>query len=118
VDLGPQPASANPTISVQYEKADRALSAPEPAPTPVPAPAAASAPAAPKAESIPGWAIGAGGAILGFLGAFLLYSRGGAKPSAAKSSEPKKATYCPECGTKGRRTDAFCMECGARLPRS
>jgi hypothetical protein len=118
VDLGPQAASATPRISVQYEKADRVLSAPAPAPAPVPAPAADSAPAAPKAEPIPGWAIGAGGAILGFLGAFLLYSRGRAKPPPPKSSEPKNATYCPECGTKSRPTDVFCMECGARLPRS
>jgi len=118
VELGPQDASARPAIEIEYEKDSTALSAPAtspppPAPRPV-VPETATLPASP----MPWWVIAAGGVVLGFLGAAVLYTFRGAKESHPKREPPgdgQKPIFCPDCGTKGRRTDSFCMNCGTRL---
>ena len=117
VELGPQAVSAKPSIEVRYEKETEALSAPV-APTPPP-----SVPES-RAES-PGtspWLIGVGGVVLGALGFALLRALTAARSPAPKREsldEPSagnpKPIFCHECGTKGRRTDTFCMNCGTRL---
>ena len=67
---------------------------------------------------MPWWVIAAGGVVLGFLGAAVLYTFRGPKESHPKrepSGDSQKPIFCPDCGTKGRRTDSFCMNCGTRL---
>jgi hypothetical protein len=114
VELGPQEASARPSIDLEYEKESAALSGPaaaSPAPT-------ASAALADSASSVPLWLIAAGGVLLGFLGAAILYARKGAPGTAPKKETPaegSKPIFCQECGTQGRRSDTFCMNCGTRL---
>jgi hypothetical protein len=118
VDLGPQSSSAKPSIEVRYEKATEGLTAP-----PI---ASASAPPVPESragssETSP-WLVGAGGVVLGALGFALVRALTAARSPAPKREsidEPSagsgKPIFCHECGTKGRRTDTFCMNCGTRL---
>jgi hypothetical protein len=118
VELGPQAASAKPSIEVRYVKATEALSAPPVASAPAPSMTES------RAES-PGtspWLIGAGGVVLGALGFALLRALTAARSPAPKresidepSAGSKKPIFCHECGTKGRRSDTFCMNCGTRL---
>ena len=126
VELGPQEASARPTIDVAYEKDSTALSAPERSPPP-PAPTPAVAMPTPEtggesSSPRPWWVIAAGGLVLGFLGAAVFYALMGARAPAPRRKTPseppadsQKPIFCQECGTKGRRTDTFCMNCGTRL---
>ena len=118
VELGPQAASTRPAVDVRYAKDSTSLSAPLPSPPPPSAPET-------KVESTgapPSWLIGAGGVALGFLGFALLRALTRARSPAPKreapmesSGESQKPIFCHECGTKGRRTDSFCMNCGTRL---
>jgi hypothetical protein len=115
VELGPQEASARPTIDLEYEKESASLSGPAGASSE--APAASVATTGPTSP-FPWWLIAAGGVVLGFLGAAILFARKGARAPAPKKETPAegpKPIYCHECGTKGRRTDSFCMNCGTRL---
>ena len=119
VELGPQAASATPSIEVRYEKDTEALSAPIASPPPPSIPES-------KIESTgptPAWLIGAGGVALGVLGFALIRAMMSARSPAPKreaptesSGEAPKPIFCPQCGTKGRRSDSFCMNCGTRLP--
>jgi hypothetical protein len=118
VELGSQEASARPSIDLEYEKDGSALSGPAGA-SPATAPVASAASIEP-ASSIPWWLVAAGGVVLGFLGGAIFYARKGARrPAPAPKKEPpadsSKPIFCQECGTKGRRTDTFCMNCGTRL---
>jgi hypothetical protein len=125
VELGPTEASARPTIDVAYEKDSAALSAAERPPPPPDAPRPAPAVPETGTEStspMPWWFIAAGGVVLGFLGAAALHALRGARKPAPKRETPseppgasQKPIFCHECGTKGRRTDSFCMNCGTRL---
>jgi len=118
VELGPQAASTRPAVDVRYAKDTTSLSAPLPSPPPPSAPET-------KIEStgaLPAWLIGAGGVALGFLGFALLRALTRARSPAPKREAPKESSgesqkpiFCHECGTKGRRTDTFCMNCGTRL---
>jgi hypothetical protein len=119
VELGAQAASATPSIEVRYEKDNTALSAPV---------ASAPPPSIPESRTesrgaTPAWLIGVGGVALGFLGFALIRVLMNARSPAPKreapiepSGEAQKPIFCPECGTRGRRTDSFCMNCGTRLP--
>lgn len=114
VELGSQEKPARPSVDLEYEKGSEALSAPAVAPPPPAAPAAEEEPKSP----LPWWIIAAGGLVLGFLGAAVFYSRRAARASALERKTPgegQKPIFCHECGTKGRRTDSFCMNCGTRL---
>jgi hypothetical protein len=128
VTLGPQEASARPSIEVRYEKATAGLSAQ--AAQAAPAASAASGSAGPQRppspsesgtepeESPPSWLLAAGGAVAGALVFALLQALGRTREPGAKpkdTGEREKPIFCPQCGTKGRRTDSFCMNCGARL---
>lgn len=128
VDLGSQEAAATPSIEVRYEKDGAALSAAErpPSPPDSPGPPPAVSATAESASPIPWWFIAAGGMVLGFLAAAVLYARRGARGMAPPkregiarepSGEGQKPIFCHECGTKSRRTDSFCMNCGARLAK-
>jgi hypothetical protein len=118
VELGPQEASARPAVDVRYAKDTPSLSAPLASSPPPSVPET-------KIESTgapPSWLIGAGGVALGFLGFALLRALTRARSPAPKreasvesSGESQKPIFCHECGTKGRRTDTFCMNCGTRL---
>jgi hypothetical protein len=117
VALGPQAASATPSIEVRYEKASAELSAPVASPPPPSVPESKTEPA-----GAPSWLIGAGGVILGVLGFALLRALTSARSPAPKREAPEesaggseKPIFCHECGTKGRRSDSFCMNCGTRL---
>jgi hypothetical protein len=123
VELGPQKASASPEIDIAYEKESAALSAAARTPPPaVPGPT----PAAPETRTeskspMPWWFIAAGGVVLGFLVAAVLYGlrsarepAPGRKTPSAPPTDSEKPVFCHECGTKGRRTDSFCMNCGTR----
>jgi hypothetical protein len=118
VELGPQSSSAKPSIEVRYQKATERLTAPPVASAPPPSVSES------RTES-PGtspWLIGAGGVVLGALGFALLRALTSARSPAPRpepldqpSAGSPKPIFCHECGTKGRRTDAFCMNCGTRL---
>jgi hypothetical protein len=108
VELGPQEASARPSIDLEYEKEGGVLSAPA-APSPAPA---AAATRTEVTSPTPSWLTVAGAVALAVLGgAFLGGLRGRRKPSG-KSED---AIFCHQCGTQGRRNHSFCMNCGTRL---
>ncbi len=108
VELGPQTASARPSIEVEYKKDGAALSAPA-ASSPSPA---ASVPRTEARSPTPWWLIAAGGLVLGALGAVVLGSLRGRDKATVKSND---TIFCHQCGAEGRRTHSFCMNCGTRL---
>jgi hypothetical protein len=110
VDLGPQAASTRPAVDVRYAKDTTSLSAPLASPPPPSVPQT-------KTESTgapPAWFVAAGGLAAGVLGFALLQALRSARSRAPKG-DGQKPIFCHECGTKGRRTDTFCMNCGTRL---
>jgi hypothetical protein len=110
VELGPQAASTRPAVDVRYAKDTTSLSAPLPSPPPPSVPET-------KIESTgapPAWFVAAGGLAAGVLGFALLQALRRARSRAPKG-DGQKPIFCHECGTKGRRTDSFCMNCGTRL---
>lgn len=118
VELGPQAASATPSIEIRYEKATAALSAPPAASAPPPSVSESRS----ESSGTSPWLIGAGGVVLGALGFALLRALTATRspvPKRESTDEPSAGSprpiFCHECGTKGRRTDTFCMNCGTRL---
>jgi len=110
VELGPQESSARPGVDVRYAKDTPSLSAPLASPPPPSVPET-------KTESTGGpssWLVAAGGLAAGVLGFALLQALRSARSPAPKG-DGQKPIFCHECGTKGRRTDSFCMNCGTRL---
>lgn len=125
-DLGPQPASAQITLSFRYRKAGAGLSieALQPA---APLSAAERARSFLLRESWLRWAVlGLGLALLA--GGGLAYWRSreaGAAPARrtrrrgtrAAPPEPEQATavFCHQCGAQAGASDRFCRRCGAAL---
>jgi len=113
VELGFQAAAATPSIEVRYEKDTGALSAPLTPPAPPAPPTVPDAKVEPTGGP-PSWLVAAGGLAAGVLGFALLQAlRRGRSP--APKEDGQKMIFCHECGTQGRRTDSFCMNCGTRL---
>ncbi|HEY7698230.1 MAG TPA: zinc ribbon domain-containing protein, partial [Vicinamibacteria bacterium] len=125
VELGPQTPSSTPSVEIGYEKESAALTAAERPPPPPEAPRSAPAVSETREEPaspVPWWLLAAGGALLVLVGAAVLFTRRDASapaPRREKPSEPPadgaNPIFCHECGTKCRRTDTFCMNCGTRL---
>jgi hypothetical protein len=116
VELGPQAESSKPTIEVRYEKDTAALSAPPAKAQPPTAVPAATTPESKK--TWPSWLVAAGGIAGGILVFALLSTLSKARlrdPEERPSGGSSKSIFCHECGTEGRRSDSFCMNCGARL---
>jgi hypothetical protein len=115
VELGPQAESSKPTIEVRYEKDSAGLSAP---PAKAPPPPVAPAQSAEPKKSTPSWLVAALGMAGGILVFALLQALSKARARAPReraSGGSPKSIFCHECGTEGRRSDSFCMNCGARL---
>jgi hypothetical protein len=127
VELGPQKPSSKPSIEIGYEKESAALTAAERKPPPPEAPRSAPAVSETREEPaspVPWWVLAGGGALLVFLGAAVLFIRRDAGAPATKRKTPSERAsdgqnpiFCHECGTKCRRTDTFCMNCGTRLAK-
>jgi hypothetical protein len=118
VELGPQSPSATPSIEVRYVKDTAALSAPPASPSSPPALESRTEPT--PAPST--WIVAAGGVAAGVLAFALVQALRRSRSLAVKADAPRgpsgdsrKSIFCHECGTKGRRTDSFCMNCGTRL---
>lgn len=144
VELGRRAPSEEPVVEVSYEKDSSALTAGEAKRSPAPSLPTGSTSAAPeitdagpatKLQSLPWWLIGLGGIVLGLLGAGAVAlalrrreeeaeeppppveqrKKNRKKKGSAKSDSAPGVLYCHECGTKGRKTDTFCMNCGTKL---
>ena len=120
------PAGETFTLSIQYTKADDALSV-----SSMPVQPANTPPQNGKffSEKTLPWIFSGAGFLL-ILGGLLYYFFGGkmqtgkksvrrarhaSRPRAPKESPAGQAVYCHQCGTRAQPGDKFCRVCGARL---